>query len=390
MIRRIAKTICLFVAVTFNIDAGANTHEEFEKRVKRHLALVGSKAIAAIKVIYLSGDVGPWVDTGMPVERGDLITTYAEGQQVLSYAFNLSFEADLAVWKRIGSGTEVFRGPAAHTFNAENNGSLELKLYPAVRWLGEEGEYDGEPPLNSLDSGGGVSILVVKWNPGTNVAQEMNKIVSNDNSIWAKVVIANVMEGPASAPKGWHFLHELGPSKIWSEEAKPGGSNAPSRAINAQINNDVSIITYGIDVRLTENTTLNWTWKMDQIPGVMAENTALSHDYLSIAIAFDNGQDLTYYWSKEMNAGEHYACPLPGWSFRETHIVARSGAAGLGEWISEEKSILKDYKMAVGGKLPERVTGVWLIGVGIFKKVQGAGAFGDIRLVDGESELKVY
>lgn len=91
-----------------------------------------------------------------------------------------------------------------------------------------------------------------------------------------------------------------------------------------------------------------------------------------------------------MEVGEHFACPLPGWVFRETHLVARTGEDELGEWIKEEKSILADYKLAIGGELPTRVTGVWLIGVGIFKKVRGDGAFGDIRLVDGAKELKVY
>jgi hypothetical protein len=52
--------------------------------------------------------------------------------------------------------------------------------------------------------------------------------------------------------------------------------------------------------------------------------------YLSIAVEFENGQDLTYYWSAALPEETAYRCPLPWWDRHETHIAMRSGSAGLG------------------------------------------------------------
>ena len=56
----------------------------------------------------------------------------------------------------------------------------------------------------------------------------------------------------------------------------------------------------------------------------------LTHDYLSVALEFDDGQDLTWYWSSALPLGFAYRCPLKHWRHRETHVVARTGAADLG------------------------------------------------------------
>ena len=380
-----------FLLFTTAFGIHAQDHGAFERQVKQDIAGLGTDSIEAVKVIYVSGDLGPWLDTGLNLSRGDQVTTIAVGERWLSFQHSLSFESELALWKRIGKGTEIFRGRKANTFTVESSGNLELKLYPSIRWLGKEGEYDGEPPLLGLDTGGGVSVAIVQWKREADVSAVLQKLSAKMNDEhWAKRALMNINAPKQTPPPGWQFLHELGPSTIWSVNESPSGANAPARAIDARINNDVSIITKQATMPLSPATTLKWKWRMDDIPGVTAENSPLTHDYLSIAVAFDNGQDLTYYWSKEMEEGSHFACPLPGWIFRETHIVARSGETQLGRWVNEDKNILADYQTAIGGELPKRITGVWLIGVGIFKKVAGAGAFGDIILTDGANELRVF
>ena len=81
-------------------------------------------------------------------------------------------------------------------------------------------------------------------------------------------------------------------------------------------------------------TTLRWSWRVDQLPIDLAEDTLPSHDYVSIAAEFDDGQDLTYYWSAALPEGTVYRCPIPTWASRETHVVVRSGRghAGTGCW----------------------------------------------------------
>jgi hypothetical protein len=79
-----------------------------------------------------------------------------------------------------------------------------------------------------------------------------------------------------------------------------------------------------------------------------------------------------------------YRCPLEHWRHRETHIVARSGAADLGRWIDEERCVLTDHQVAIGGRAPARVVRAWLISVSCFQMGVGRGEFGGIELVDGD------
>ena len=87
-----------------------------------------------------------------------------------------------------------------------------------------------------------------------------------------------------------------------------------------------------------------------------------THDYMSIAIEFDNGQDITWYWSHSLAPETFYRCPLAGWDKVETHIVVQSGQDGLGEWHQHKRNIYTDYSTSVGGEMPKKIVGVWFIG----------------------------
>ncbi|MDC6711173.1 DUF3047 domain-containing protein, partial [Leclercia adecarboxylata] len=109
-----------------------------------------------------------------------------------------------------------------------------------------------------------------------------------------------------------------------------------------------------------------------------------THDYLSIAVEFENGLDLTYLWSSSLPVGTHFRCPLPSWDQRETHWVVRSGAAELGRWLDEKRPILEDYRAAIGGPDPARVVAVWLIAVSLFQRDVGDCAYAGIALSNAD------
>ena len=71
--------------------------------------------------------------------------------------------------------------------------------------------------------------------------------------------------------------------------------------------------------------------------------------------------------------------PLPAWKDREFHVVLRSGAAGLGEWLHEERDLYADYRHYMG-EPPKRVVRVWLIAVSIFQRGTGRALFANIGL----------
>ena len=74
---------------------------------------------------------------------------------------------------------------------------------------------------------------------------------------------------------------------------------------------------------------LDWQWVVDRLPSHLPEDQILTHDYLSIAVEFDDGQDITYMWSSSLPVGQVFRCPLPGWDAVETHVVQRSGLASV-------------------------------------------------------------
>ncbi|MGD0635176.1 MAG: DUF3047 domain-containing protein [Beijerinckiaceae bacterium] len=75
-----------------------------------------------------------------------------------------------------------------------------------------------------------------------------------------------------------------------------------------------------------------------------------------------------------------FDAPSPWWDKHETHIVRRSGQEGLGTWVEESQTVFDDYKTAVGGPLPSRIVGVWLIGVSPFQRGTGECDFRGIQL----------
>ncbi len=83
-----------------------------------------------------------------------------------------------------------------------------------------------------------------------------------------------------------------------------------------------------------------------------------------------------------------YRCPLPAWKDRETHVVVRSGRAGLGQWLAEERDLHADYARIIGGPARE-VVRVWLIANSLFQRGHGRCEYASIRLTNNQRTLEV-
>ena len=176
----------------------------------------------------------------------------------------------------------------------------------------------------------------------------------------------------------------MGDAEIYQSKQDPKGYKQQS--ISCHTEADVGILQYDAPMELTPNTLISWEWRIDQLPSDIAEDTLPTHDYLSIAVEFDNGQDITWYWSAELPAETIYTCPLPTWAHRETHIVIRSGEQGLGEWQPEMRNVYDDCIRALGSPAAN-VTRIWLIANSLFQRQTGDCEYRNIRLSSGEKEL---
>ena len=194
-------------------------------------------------------------------------------------------------------------------------------------------------------------------------------------------------EPPTDAPTGWNYLPELlplGGRGIFRIVAgEPGAMSA--RQMQVATKQNVAIVTREASAPLTAATTLRWRWNVRTLPSKLPETSAESHDYISIAVKFENGRDLTYMWSDTLPAETGFHCPLPGWQHRETHVVIRSGAANLGQWLGEERPVLTDYATHIGGPPPTRIVEVWLIANSFIQKTQGAASFAEISVGDRDT-----
>lgn len=63
--------------------------------------------------------------------------------------------------------------------------------------------------------------------------------------------------------------------------------------------------------RVAEHTVLHqaWRWRVDELPATAAEDSPIAHDYTSLVLEFENGQDLTRYWSAGLPIDTRYRCP---------------------------------------------------------------------------------
>jgi hypothetical protein len=359
----------------------------FDPQIRATLAPLAGKQVVGFKVLHVSADVGPWQDSGMALQAGDRVTLVLDGRQWLSRAHGLYFDAPVATWAKVGDAGWIFRGErATNTVTVSESGTLRFKTYPSLKWVDERGGYVGDPAPANPDAGGGINVAVIRWAPGTDVQAQLQRLAAP----WAAAELARLRSPPQPLPSGWSPLWEIGSSQMFSEQMAPDGAGAPPRAIAMHMRNDVSILRKDASIELQPGTVLRWKWKAERLPGVAAENSAATHDYMSIAVEFDNGQDLSFLWSRDLPVGQVFRCPLPGWTDRETHVVARSGTAELGRWIEEERDIHELYARAVGGPLPGRIVRVWLIGVSLFQHGEGSSQFGSITLANGRRVLDVY
>jgi hypothetical protein len=320
----------------------------------------------------------PWLDTGLHLREGDAFSVFAAGRVVLSEEAGLWNGPRFHLWARVAGRAPLLNGGQdTWTFRAPHDGELELGLVQG-EWATRDGAID-PAPYAALQ--GGIDALVVLWKGDAAAGIAALAEAAPDEPLFAaeRTRLAN----PIVRPEGWEYLWFLGEADIFSSSEHDGRP-----AIRARTKDDVGILQRPVDLPFAPDSRLSWEWRVTELPSERAEDSLLTHDYLSLAVEFENGQDLTYYWSSELPPGTHYRCPLPAWDQRETHWVVRSGSAGLGEWHAEERPLHDDYRAAVGVP-PRRIVGVWLIAVSIFQKGSGAAEFAGVELVSGGERVRV-
>jgi len=357
---------------------------DFFVKLSKVLEKTPSGVIKDYHFLYLPANKLPWQETDIYIEKGEQITIISHGKVYIMKQFNFFLEPFLQLWFRIGSDGEIFNGPRnSFTFTPSEQGKLYIGNY-LQDWADIKGKTNpkDERTYKVYKPEGGISILVIKWNE--NPIEGLKIVLSNgdyENLLDAEL---EALESPIQRPKGWNYLWSIGESDVFWECS----DSIREKKICCKAEGQGAILQKEVEFDLTPKTKIQWSWKIDKLPSDKAEDNFFFHDYLSVAVEFDNRQDITYHWSSELPVETSYRCPIPTWNKRETHLVVRTGKEGLGDWFNEERNLYEDYKKAIGDP-PQKIIRVWLIANTFVQKKEGKIEFANIKIKDTKNTTQI-
>ncbi len=351
----------------------------FREALDRALAAVPAELVAEHVWLRLPSSEPPWRDSGIALRAGDELSYFAAGRAVASAALDIWVPPRTQLWARIGEAGPIRSSSRdSNTLRAEHDGRLFFGNYFPNDWKDASGARLQDDEVYAAMTGE-IWILAVRWRGPAKDGLAALSAAGNSLGVVASERDRLALGDPA--PAGWRYLWNLGDAEIFRASQGPSGE----RALSCEVVGDAGILQRDVAFVLRPDTEIAWRWRVDALPGLLREDSLPSHDYLSLAVEFANGLDLTYYWSKALPVGSAYWCPLPNWKHREFHVVIRSGSEGLGAWQAERRSLYADALRYFGAP-PGDVVRVWLIANSIFKRQRGSFSIADIRLRSGEEE----
>jgi hypothetical protein len=354
----------------------------FRAALDRALAALPAGVVAQHAWVRLPSNEPPWRDSGIALGAGEEASYFAAGRAIVSAGLDIWVAPKTQLWARIGEAGPIRSSSRdSNTLRAERGGKLYFGNYFPNDWKDPSGARVQDDAVYAAVKGE-TWILAVRW--GGRAVDGLAALAAAGDPLG---VVASERERLAlgdPSPPGWHHLWHLGETEIFRSARGPSGEPA----LACEVVGDAGILQRDVAFPLRPGTELAWRWRVDALPGIAREDSVPSHDYLSLAVEFANGLDITYYWSVGLPVGTAYWCPLENWKHKEFHVVVRSGRAGLGAWHAERRDLHADALRWLGGH-PGDVVRVWLIAVSVFKRQRGAFSIADIRLAGGGEQRSV-
>lgn len=317
-----------------------------------------------------------WTDSDLDLMPGARITVLAEGWVYMSRGLDVAISPKVGLWFQIGDEPLAKIVDSGCSLTTTNGGRLRFTAKPPGEFADKAGSFEANQSRATLE--GGYRVAVIQWSASLDESLAAAAVASP--SLFSPLL--DRLRKPILPPSGWHYLWRLGQGEIY----RP---HDDGHALCCHTRGDVGILQFPLHRPLTADTSLSWDWLVEQLPSALPEHIPPTHDYLSIAVEFDNGLDLTWMWSCALPVDTIFQCPLPWWDQRETHWVVRSGTQQLGQWLSERRSLLADYERAIGGTPPKNIVAVWLIANTAFQRGEGRCLYRGITIADAEGTVAV-
>ncbi|GAB2178908.1 DUF3047 domain-containing protein [Dongia sp. agr-C8] len=352
---------------------------EFIDGLQALVARAKSPELREVRVFELTGSELPWKDLGLSLEKGQAATFLLGGRVWLAREQDLWVEPGVAFHVRTRGSRPMFN-PMANTgtMTAVASGPLEMAR-SLVEFQDDKGEL-AVPKEAYAKADAHIYGMALVWRGSAQAGLESLLGHGDVDGVVAAELAR--LRSPRKLPANWHNFFMLGGGPVIFNDVGNG-------TIAVEPLKNAGILQRQVDIALQPGTKLSWDWIVEELPSRLPENQLTSHDYLSIAAEFDDGQDLTYFWSCSLPVGEAFRCPIPRWTPLESHMAVRSGQADLGKWVSDERDIYEDYKQHIGGAA-KTVTRIWLLGVSLFQRHPGSARFGAMQISQpGATTLKL-
>jgi hypothetical protein len=342
---------------------------EFIDGLSALIARAKSPEVLDVRVFELTSSDLPWKDIGLTLAKGQQATFLLGGRLWLSREQDLWAEPGVAFHVRT-RGTRPIFNPMSNTGTLveAHGGPIEIAR-SLVEFRNEEGEI-WTPKDAYLKTDVHIYGLALVWR---------DSALAGLRSILAHGDVGGVigseidrLESHRKLPQGWNNFFMLGGGPVIFNDLG-GGQIACEPLKNA------GILQRPVSIDLKPGTKLNWRWIVEELPSRLPEDKLTTHDYLSIGAEYDDGQDLTYFWSSTLPVGKAFRCPIPRWTPLESHMAVRSGLSELGNWVGEERDLYADYHDHIGGPA-KSVVRIWLLGVSLFQRRRGSCRFADIQI----------
>lgn len=344
----------------------------FKDNIQMLLDNASADIIESYYWLDLNAKQPPWLASQALLETGDNVSCFAAGRIYANKFLDIYVPLSMQIWFKVGAG-DIFRGTQdSHSFVAQNNGALQFGNYFPNDWQSPAGDRQQDDKVYA-SSTGDAKILIIKW--ALPILEGLNRLLTLgdvDNRLSNEI---SRIENGSTTPIGWSYLWNIGPSDIYRHQM----NTSDSPCISCHTNGNTGILQKVVDLPLDKSSEISWRWCMHQLASTIREDAVPSHDYLSIAVEFDNGRDITYYWSSTLPFETGYDCPLPNWKGKEYHVVIRSGEQGLGQWQNERRNLYQDYQRYMGDP-PARIKKIWLIANSVFQRNNASCDYSDIVL----------
>ncbi|PWB93029.1 DUF3047 domain-containing protein [Methylosinus sporium] len=365
-----------FVASPATAESADLVRDDFKRDMEALIARARSGALVSYRLFEIDGDDLPWIDLGLAAAKGQQVSFLVAGRMWIARPYDLWFKPGLVFHARTRGKRPIYSpGVDTGTMIAAHDGPLEI-----ARSAAQFADADGRlwtPEAEYRKQEVKIVGVALVWKGEALSGLESLAAAGDVNGLVA-AEIARLKAGH-KLPEGWNDLFSLG-----------GGAEVFGREANGEIvcesAGSASIIERPLPLAFASRPKLGWRWKIDQLPSAKAEDVAPFHDYLSIGVKFEDGQDLTYFWSAGLPTGKVFRCPLAGWSAVETHMVVDSGAAGLGEWRALERDVAADYAAHIGGPA-KAISHIWLLAITPFQRRRGACRYADIRVATADGAV---